>query len=97
VPIDLQPAGPLPTSGCFSALLEFVVGTNGVPETETARIVRANNARYGEAVLASLPQWRFEPARKAGVPVRQIVRETRSVAYAIVAVGRGQSPRAPPC
>jgi hypothetical protein len=97
VRIDFQPTPPLPTASCYSVQLEFVVAATGVPELETARLVRANNAAYGDAVLASLGQWRYEPARKDGVPVRQIVRETRSVAYRVVAVGSAQVTRPPSC
>ena len=73
-------------SACFSAELEFVVDTLGLPETRSARIVRTNNQDYATAVLATLPRWRYEPARLGNVHVRQIVQEKRSMAMATTTV-----------
>ncbi len=60
---------------CYQADVLVVVDSTGMVETETARIVRANNARFGRAVLAALPGWRYRPALKNGRPVRQLVLE----------------------
>jgi hypothetical protein len=79
---------------CYDGDLEFVVDERGLPEVETARVVRATDPETGNAVLQSLPQWRFEPAQKGGVPVRQIVRERHIVAamtVTAVVVRQGQT------
>lgn len=86
-----------PTSAsttCVSADVEFVVGVSGRPEVETARIVRATNQDFGNSVLVTLPQLRFEPAQRGGVAVREIVRQHPMENFAVVAVRRGESPNA---
>ena len=60
---------------CYSAQLEFVVGPDGVPEAETARMLTSSSGEYSRAVLAALPQWKYAPALRNGEPVRQIVTE----------------------
>ena len=60
---------------CYSAELEFVVGTDGVPEAQTARMLRSSSGEYAPAALLALPQWRYQPALRNGEPVRQIVSE----------------------
>ena len=67
-------------------MLRFVVDTNGVPEQATARIVRSNDAAFGQAVLNSLSRWRYQPATRGGVRVRQVVQEGRAFAAQVVAV-----------
>jgi len=64
-----------PTGDCYSALLEFVVDTTGTPDSATARVVRSTGQGYAAALLASLPHWRYAPARKDGRLVRQLVRQ----------------------
>lgn len=92
---EFRPSSPpLGGTACYSAELEFVVDTTGAPELETARVVRTNDATFGDAVLATLLNWRYDPARKDGIAVRQIVREKRSMAVQVVAVREGQIPRA---
>jgi hypothetical protein len=55
-------------------------------EPQTARIVETNSSEFAAAVLASLPNWKYEPARKDGLSVRQIVPERRIAAVTVVAV-----------
>ena len=65
----------LPTGrdrSCFVAVVEVAVDTLGRPEPRTARLVRATDPGYAAAVLAIVPALRFQPARMAGRPVRQI-------------------------
>lgn len=81
---------------CYATEVEFVVGRDGRPEMATARVVRATEAGMGTAVLQSLPSWRYDPATKAGEPVRQLIRERRVVATATVAVPAGGGPPAMP-
>src|SRR5262245_35800761 len=66
--LDYRPSG-TPTNACYSAEIEFVVDTEGRPEIRTARVLRASEQALGTAVLQSLPQWRYAPAQKDGVPV----------------------------
>jgi periplasmic protein TonB len=45
-------------------VLVFVVGQSGRPEN--VRIESASHPLFAKAVLAVVPEWRFEPARDAG-------------------------------
>jgi hypothetical protein len=93
--IDFQP--PRGGGNCYSAEVEFVVNTAGFPETNTARLVRANDQSFGDAVLSAVRTWRYQPARKDGKPVRQIVDERRTAQTAVVVVPAGGSlPSRPP-
>ena len=93
---DFQPSTPPPGGqACYRAELEFVVDSTGVPEAETARVVRTNNPTYAQSVMRVLPRWRYEPARLKGVPVRQIVEETAGLGAVLVAVRAGDTPRPP--
>lgn len=58
---------------CLIAELEFVVDETGTPVTATALVLNATTSSYGLAVLQQLSQWRYAPAERAGVPVRQLV------------------------
>lgn len=80
-----------PPNSCMTAEVQFVVGPDGYPEPGTGRVVRSNNSAFGEAVLASTPNWRYEPAHLDGRPVRQIVRERQRVAVMVTATSGGQS------
>jgi len=102
--VDFQPL--TSDHGCFTAEVEFVVDTLGVPEQGTQRLVRATTPAFGEAVLAIVPALRYEPARRAGVRVRQIVSERRTAMVGTVVVAKGSAPppttrgasqRAPTC
>lgn len=78
----------VPTLGrrCYTVEVEFVVWPAGVPEAETARIVSSNDKVLERAVLASFPSWRYQPARREGMPVRQIVKERLALMAVAVAV-----------
>jgi len=89
-------------STCYSADLEFVVDSTGRPETSTARVVRANDSNYAQAVLATVPSWRYEPASRDGMPVRQIVTSHQAAAQVVVSAPAGspppvRPPNAPKC
>jgi hypothetical protein len=90
---DFQPPA---RTACYSAELQFVVGTDGRAELPTARVASTNSPAFGEAVLATLSQWRYDPALRAGVPVRQIVTEKRLAATAVQRVPAGGTTRPPP-
>lgn len=49
----------------------FVIGTTGLVEAETVNIISASHPLFGEAVREASREWRFTPARKKGVVVRQ--------------------------
>lgn len=83
-------------NGCLSAEVEFVVDAAGVPEFGSQRVVRATTRAFGEAVLAMVPRLKYEPARLAGAPVRQIVTEQRSAMLATVLVPKGSPPPSGP-
>jgi protein TonB len=48
-------------------VVDFIVDTDGM--VQDAIVVRATDVRFGEAALAAVVQWRFEPAEINGVPV----------------------------
>jgi hypothetical protein len=79
-------------SACYAVELEFVVDTLGVPETRTARVIRKTDPEYATAVLATLSQWRYEPARLGNTRVRQITSEKRGMASVTVAAPAGSAP-----
>jgi len=96
------------TSGqCRSAIVEFVVDEEGRAITESARVVRATDAAYGESVIRSLTELRFKPATKGGLPVRQVTQFGRASGTTVVVVRGGpggsmptapvRAPRAPRC
>lgn len=62
-----------PTQGCGRATIEFVVNEFGIPERETARVILGNDTRLGEAMLQFLTSMRYEPARKNGATVAQLM------------------------
>ena len=66
---------PVTADRCNTALVEFVVDTLGVPEARGARIVRATNPEFGLLHLKSVAARRYSAATKAGIAVRQVVRE----------------------
>jgi hypothetical protein len=96
VPLDYRPTTVPRGTRCYEAQLLFVVDTRGVPEVETARVVRASDSGLSEALLRTLPQWRYRPAQKDGVPVRQIVTMRREIAVGVVVVRSGSPPPPPP-
>jgi hypothetical protein len=80
---DYRPTG----NGCVSAELEFVVTTDGKADATTARVLRTTTPAYADAVLAIVPRFRYEPAKKDGVAVAQIVVEKYgAISKTVVAV-----------
>lgn len=83
-PVDYRPAivarSPSQADMCYIAEVEFVVDTEGVPERPTIRLIRATDPAYGNAVLGTVSKWRYAPALKEDLPVRQLVRERRTMA-----------------
>jgi len=86
-------------TNCYAVEVQFVVAPDGMPEWRTARFISSNDAGLERAILAALPSWRFEPAQRDGVPVRQIVSQRLSAALVVVrATGPGavRPPSRPP-
>jgi len=83
---------------CISADLVFVVDSTGKPETSTARLDRGGYRAFGEALIATLDSWSYEPAIRDGIPVRQIVKSHHSATTAPASDGsprRGVPPAGP--
>lgn len=92
--IDFQP--PRAPSSCYSAEVEFVVDASGTPEMQTARIVRATDQSFGQAVLTAVAGWRYKPAERDGHRVRQIVEDRRMAQSMVVVVPAGSPPPSGP-
>jgi hypothetical protein len=54
-------------------VLRFVVDYRGCPDLRTVRVVSATDSAFAGVVRQTLPRWRFEPARKDGRPVSQVL------------------------
>lgn len=85
---DYTPTG----NGCVSAELEFVVTADGKPDATTARVLRTTTPAYAEAVLAILPRFRYEPAKREGMPVAQITVEKYEAISKVVRSVAGSRP-----
>jgi TonB-like protein len=70
---------PTGTPACWTAEIQFVVDSAGEPELMTVRVLRTSDPSFADAVIATLPQWKYQPAVKDGVAVRQIVRQRRGL------------------
>ncbi|MEO5814151.1 MAG: hypothetical protein ABIT20_02610 [Gemmatimonadaceae bacterium] len=85
--MNIAPEYRLTSNGCVSAELEFVVTADGKVDATTARVVRTTTPAYAEAVLAILPRFRYEPAKRDGVAVAQIVTEKHeAITKTVVAI-----------
>jgi hypothetical protein len=88
-----------PRNGCMQVQLEFVVDTLGNPETRTVRVVASDDDDLADAVLATVPNLHYSPARLEGQAVRQLVHYRRGVLVMttmVVTRGGGGSPPPPP-
>jgi hypothetical protein len=98
---ELLTPGPRPDffpparTACFSAAIEFVVNQQGRPELETAHVLHANDRAFGDALLSTLANRKYQPAVLHGAPVRQIVEDEMTVGTVVVHVQAGQIPRLP--
>lgn len=100
---EVKPRGPhrfefRPATGtsavCFRVILIFVVDENGSPMPETVSVVRTTDAAFAEAMVSAVPTWRYTPASKGGVPVKQLVESDHAV-QAVVRVTGQPAPRMP--
>ena len=98
---ELLSRGPAPDfhpptrTACYSAAIEFVVNQQGKPELETAHVLRANDRAFGDALLATLGNRKYEPALIHGSPVRQIVEDEMTMGETVFRVPAGQTPQRP--
>jgi protein TonB len=58
------------------AQLRFVVDESGKVAEHSYRIVKLSEIPFGQAVLAVMPRFRFEPARIGNCPVKSIVEQS---------------------
>ncbi len=60
--------------GCedYSATVRFVIDATGAPEPSTITAVEYTSAAFGDALVDAVRQWRFRPAQKGGMAVRQV-------------------------
>ena len=82
--------------GCYSATVEFVVDTLGFPEVGTARVVRSTDPAFAQSAVAMLSRLKYEPARRGGMPVRQITTIEPKVSMVVASSGATPNMR-PPC
>src|SRR5690242_8799485 len=89
---DYRPSGR--DRSCFSAIIQVAVDTAGLPESRTARVVRASDPGFAAAVLAVVPAMRFEPARLGEHRVRQLyeLREVMVIRQGRAYFGSGMRP-----
>jgi hypothetical protein len=59
--------------GRYSAVIQFVVDSAGIPESNTVRVARTSSDDFAQAIITTIPRLRYRPARKGGIAVRQIV------------------------
>ena len=69
----------------------YVVDTTGRVDTATVHVLQSDDSLFTESVRTALAQMRFRPAKRAGVPVRQLVgqRFRFKIAQPSVPVDRG--------
>jgi hypothetical protein len=72
VPVD-------PTKPCLEAIIEYVVLPEGRAAPKTVRVVRTNSEQFLQALIETVPRWRFRPARRDGEAVAQLTRDTAIV------------------
>ena len=80
---------------CYIAQIEFVVDETGTPDVENAKVLHTNNPEYASAALQALSRWRYRPALRNGVAVRQITTEKFGMRAVVVTAPAGQVPRPP--
>ena len=69
-PVDLAEAG---VEGLVRA--SYVVDATGRVDTTTIRIMSSDHPRFAASVETALGEMRFRPAKRRGMPVRQLVEQ----------------------
>jgi TonB family protein len=70
-PAPSYPAALIDSGRDGSAVIEFTVGEDGRPAQATVK--SADHPAFGEAAMAALPEWRFEPGTIDGRPAARKV------------------------
>lgn len=86
-----RPPGPT-RDACNFVELAFVVDTTGRPDTRTAHIVSTSDRGYADAVVATLPTWKYVPARIGKAAVRQIVTDREVISTMVAPLNGGTQP-----
>jgi hypothetical protein len=74
--IESQPLEyPHGSSAVGEVLVQYAVDSTGRPVLETFKVLRTPDRLLSDAVQQAVASFRFEPARKAGRPVRQLVQQ----------------------
>lgn len=81
-----------PVRECYGVVVAVVIDERGMPVPATARVVRSNDSQFTQAVLNTIPAWRFTPAEKDGLPVKQVVEIGQTVVTRVVRSDRPMSP-----
>ncbi|HEY7567984.1 MAG TPA: TonB family protein [Gemmatimonadaceae bacterium] len=72
-PSPAYPDVPLGARRSYQALTQFVVDFDGAVDLSTVQFSRSTDPRYAAAVRSVMPKWRFSPATRRGMRVRQLV------------------------
>ena len=83
-----------PVRDCYTVAVAVVVDERGVPVPTTVRVVRSNDSQFAQAFVNTLPSWRFTPAVKDGLPVKQLVEIGQTAGVRTVRSGRPMMPPA---
>ena len=96
---DFSRLEPLVTNdaGCYQAQFTLVVDEKGYASPGTVRLLRTNSETYANAISDQIGGLRFRPAKKSGVPVRQLYVYKSEMAYMVSAGSRSAARRPPPC
>jgi hypothetical protein len=89
--MDFEPRPPM--RDCYSAAVAVVVDERGSTVPATAKVIRTTDPEFAVALLNAIPTWRFAPAQKDGMPVKQVVEIGR---VAMPRVVRSDRPMTPP-
>lgn len=89
--MDFNPRPPI--KQCYNVVIAVVVDERGSTVPATARIIRTNDTEFAQAFLNTVPEWRFTPAQKDGMPVKQVVELGQS---AMTRQARSDRPMNPP-
>ena len=99
--LNFTPPNPIygaSVTSCVQAVLQFVVDTLGKPEVATIHTISSNNSEFEHAVIASVGELRYRPARREGMTVRQIVVYGQTVTFqveVVAPVGHGRTNETP--
>lgn len=92
---------PSGSQACHRAVLEVVVDTTGELVESTVRQIEATDPALAQALRATLPARRYQPAERDGRKVPQVMRVQEAIATRTVVVPAGSGPprsaRPPSC